>query len=512
MTRNPALDRAASDHARYYQLNYGDPSLNGMGLHRQQPGKPGFTGVEMQDRARAAGYSGWVNENIGLSGSMTASMDWFIATINHRLTLIDPRYTDIGFGAVNDGRARIEVINVGAPSWSNTAQPEWVPWPPPDATGVGLSFSGETPNPFPGAKYPVGYPITLKYHGPGNVVFHQATLTARGQTIPVLAQTGNGWLTQRTYMIAATQPLQRETTYTVTITGSVDGAPFTQSWSFTTSDGADRLGRGQPQQIILPPGVAEADTAIRATWWAGDGNVSGSDGTQTWLWGPDTFATHQEPYTESPGGNRQVYYFDKSRMEITDPGRDRSSQWFVTNGLLVRDLIRGEVQVGDNDFRAAAPAQIPIAGDPLPGNEGAPTYASFRNVSTVAGDNQAPNRVGQPVREVLHRSGDVRTDPAIEGLTTLAHYDEVTGHNVAAILDSWANSQHWDPIYVLGRPISEPYWVRARVKGVEQWVLVQAFERRVLTYTPSNPSAWQVEMGNVGRHYYEWRYGVAPPN
>jgi hypothetical protein len=37
-------------------------------------------------------------------------------------------------------------------------------------------------------------------------------------------------------------------------------------------------------------------------------------------------------------------------------------------------------------------------------------------------------------------------------------------------------------------------------------VLVQVFERRVLTYTPSNPDGWKVEAGNVGQHYYTWRY------
>jgi hypothetical protein len=33
----------------------------------------------------------------------------------------------------------------------------------------------------------------------------------------------------------------------------------------------------------------------------------------------------------------------------------------------------------------------------------------------------------------------------------------------------------------------------------------------VLTYNPTNPPAFQVEMGNVGRHYVEWRYGGAGP-
>jgi hypothetical protein len=32
----------------------------------------------------------------------------------------------------------------------------------------------------------------------------------------------------------------------------------------------------------------------------------------------------------------------------------------------------------------------------------------------------------------------------------------------------------------------------------------------VLTYTPSNPAAFRVEMGNVGQHYFRWRYNAAP--
>ena len=36
-------------------------------------------------------------------------------------------------------------------------------------------------------------------------------------------------------------------------------------------------------------------------------------------------------------------------------------------------------------------------------------------------------------------------------------------------------------------------------------MLVQLFERRVLTYTPSNPTQYQVEFGNIGQHYHAWR-------
>jgi LPXTG-site transpeptidase (sortase) family protein len=63
-----------------------------------------------------------------------------------------------------------------------------------------------------------------------------------------------------------------------------------------------------------------------------------------------------------------------------------------------------------------------------------------------------------------------------------------------------------DWVYALGYPITEPFWVKARVGGQDKDVLIQAFERRVLSYTPSNAAGWQVEMGNVGRHYDDWRY------
>jgi thermitase len=67
----------------------------------------------------------------------------------------------------------------------------------------------------------------------------------------------------------------------------------------------------------------------------------------------------------------------------------------------------------------------------------------------------------------------------------------------------------FDPtFFVTGLPITEAYWARVRVGGQERWVLIQAFERRVLTYTPDNPPGWQVEMGNIGLHYYSWRYGA----
>jgi hypothetical protein len=69
----------------------------------------------------------------------------------------------------------------------------------------------------------------------------------------------------------------------------------------------------------------------------------------------------------------------------------------------------------------------------------------------------------------------------------------------------------FEPWYAAtGLPTTRPYWAKVKVANKVQDVLIQAFERRVLTYTPANDAAFRVEMGNIGRHYYTWRYGQEP--
>ncbi|MGH9174747.1 MAG: N-acetylmuramoyl-L-alanine amidase family protein, partial [Vicinamibacterales bacterium] len=58
---------------------------------------------------------------------------------------------------------------------------------------------------------------------------------------------------------------------------------------------------------------------------------------------------------------------------------------------------------------------------------------------------------------------------------------------------------------------TEAYWANVKLKGVYTDVLIQCFERRCLTWTPDNPAGWLVEAGNIGRHYYDWRYRGQQP-
>ncbi len=64
-------------------------------------------------------------------------------------------------------------------------------------------------------------------------------------------------------------------------------------------------------------------------------------------------------------------------------------------------------------------------------------------------------------------------------------------------------------LQTIGYATSEPFSTTVKVGGAQKAVLVQVFERRVLTYTASNPDAFKVEMGNIGQHYYKWRYCTA---
>lgn len=268
-----------------------------------------------------------------------------------------------------------------------------------------------------------------------------------------------------------------------------------------------------------------ADPAFQKVWDRTDSLVASLQTTRTWYWGPFGFFSTHESYSESPSGQRSVQYFDKSRMEINNPDADPSSQWYVTNGLLVKELVSGRMQVGNNQFVTRQSAQVTVAGDPLADNPNAPTYASFKNLASLNGeqDKRKDVRTGQVVTATINVSGTTGYNTSLDKYDggTLIYYDNTLGHNIPEVFWQFMNASGKvkeggqvvtktviDWIFAMGYPITEPYWARVKINGVAQDVLIQLFERRVLTYTPANSAGWQVEMGNVGQHYFKWRYEV----
>jgi hypothetical protein len=256
--------------------------------------------------------------------------------------------------------------------------------------------------------------------------------------------------------------------------------------------------------------------AFQRLWQRTDYPVQQGRGNHSWIWGPQPFTAEiGEWYLEGPGQSRVIQYFDKGRMEINNPSGNSNDPWFVTSGLLTRDMIDGRVQVGNGDYIAMPPAPIPVAGDPT---AGFPTYADLRPYV------RAPQRfgLGTSVTDRLTPDGKV-TAPEFANIAAARITHVVPGsYGVPQAFWDFLNQSGTiyangrfttatpliDWLYVAGYPIGDAFWVRVPVAGVQRDILVQPFERRLLTYNPANPPRYQVEMGNVGRHYYRWRYEI----
>jgi hypothetical protein len=169
-----------------------------------------------------------------------------------------------------------------------------------------------------------------------------------------------------------------------------------------------------------------------------------------------------ESYQEAPGGERIVQYFDKARFE--DNSYRAQGVWAVTNGLLVTEMVTGAMQMGDGSFIGCSPSTVHVAGDP--GQEHPFTYANMK-------EDFAPYKY--------------EWDPVFSAS---------------------------DKVHQVGLVMSPVYKLEVPVNGTLTEVWVQAGQRQTLTYTASNPAGFQVEFGNAGQHYYEWRYngGCNPPS
>jgi murein DD-endopeptidase MepM/ murein hydrolase activator NlpD len=269
---------------------------------------------------------------------------------------------------------------------------------------------------------------------------------------------------------------------------------------------------------------------FEATWGLTDGAVLRGQ-QQGWLWGPKPFGGPiLEQYTGNQHSGRMVQYFDKGRMERQSDGK---GGFLFTVGKLGWELLTGKVDLGGGQMTDVGPAQIPLVGmievtaaedaaraaAGLPPIKLAPTYADAQ----INAARRTENHNGAPIAWIMRQGGAIEpfSPPAS---TYLVNYDEVTGHHAADVFANWyiqtfQTSPDGDPAHTLeallkgkvegfdpGHPLTDPFWVEVTVDGVDRFILVQVFERWTMTYTPDNPDGWQVELGNVGLHYYEWRY------
>jgi uncharacterized protein YkwD len=242
LAQNAQIDRAAQAHSDYQKLN-------NVVSHDETPGKPGFTGVSLQTRLAAAGYtfsSG--NRAYGevisatTNGTGFAMAEELITAIYHRFAIFEPQFKEIGTGSA--------ITNAGYTYFTSdfTANNGYGPgigrgalihWPYDGQTKVTTNFfsDSEAPDPIAGMNE-VGYPVSVQGDITAVLTVQSFTIQPRGRApldVKLLQHATDPETPDSAAAIIPLAPLQAGTTYDVTFVGTADTVPVTKSWSFTTN-------------------------------------------------------------------------------------------------------------------------------------------------------------------------------------------------------------------------------------------------------------------------------------
>jgi uncharacterized protein YkwD len=247
LTENTTLDTATSNHASYL-------GLNATVTDTETAGNPGFTGVTWADRAVAAGYPQGVTV-VGASAAdnytqttltetqygQELANEWLGGVYHVGIEILPATEIGIGvyqmtyqgypevWGALSLGNFNAAALNNGP-----------LTFPCQGTTGVPYEEISESPTP-PNTSGPWGTPIAVAGNLGDTLVLASGTMT--GPSGPVVnlqlldsANDPNKSLPAYEGVAYPTTPLQPNTTYSVTITGTDNGTAFSRSFTFTTGN------------------------------------------------------------------------------------------------------------------------------------------------------------------------------------------------------------------------------------------------------------------------------------
>lgn len=245
---DPRLTQAAQNHANYNSAN----SILG---HYETAGRPYYTGYAPRDRLIAQGWTTSFVSEVATGGAELAGVRQLWDAPYHRLGMMHPNATTIGWGHSElNGRQS----NVGDIVYNFALRPvEFVRSPAHMQTSIPTSWSGnESPSPLPaGVSGPVGYPIMVVYSAGQSVVMRDATLTAPGGVaLPIYFAPQQF---EYDYQVIIPQrPLAANTTYHVRFDITVAGRWLTNEWDFST--GSTISGGGPTSSVPLDNGLHSA--------------------------------------------------------------------------------------------------------------------------------------------------------------------------------------------------------------------------------------------------------------
>jgi uncharacterized protein YkwD len=258
--QNTLLDQVAQNHAQYMVDNGDQPTDS------EVQGNPGFTGVTYQDRATYVGWptsvgvgggaAGWYNYDYttNTAGTLT-NTQWGQALVNawasgvYHQALIDSPFNVMGFGVSITTSQNLQLALASesyAVDWNNpndiSASAAPLTFPCQGVTGIPYGDNGENPVPPNASSNGFGTPVAVIGRMSDTVILTSATLvnTATGAqiTLNILNASNDPNKLLPNYQASAypTSPLAPNTTYQANLSGTINGTPFTRTFTFTTGN------------------------------------------------------------------------------------------------------------------------------------------------------------------------------------------------------------------------------------------------------------------------------------
>lgn len=236
-----AIAQAAQAHAAFYVQHIASYQSSGLSPHAEDASfGDGFTGANHGQRMKAAGFDGQPGaEVMAFSGSVSGAIAGWLATLYHRIPLISPRSSHMGFGIAANGKARTEVMDFAVRG--ALADDPIVVYPWPGQSGLPRSWNGgESPQPpKPPKGYPSGPMITATLPWAAAFGAGHKLLDPKGTEVPHMWVTAENDATMKSMAgssaaMYAHGPLQAETTYTVVMPLTRNNEPHELRWRFTT--------------------------------------------------------------------------------------------------------------------------------------------------------------------------------------------------------------------------------------------------------------------------------------
>jgi hypothetical protein len=237
-----ALDTSAQAYCSYEANNAGNQTCVAQ-AHTEVTSCTGYTGADVQSREVAAGYPqslAYTEVATTFGNDPTDALPNWIDTVFHRIPLLDPWTTDMGYG----GATGCDAIDIGRGT-STVPTSTITSYPYDGQTGVPPSWNGlEGPEPpAPSGGFPSSYPVSIYAQG---LSVTQHVLTKDGDSTPIThvwldksssqLQSGlQGYFLDTAFLYGA--PFAANTKYHVKVAGTYSGGTLDKEWSFTTGMG-----------------------------------------------------------------------------------------------------------------------------------------------------------------------------------------------------------------------------------------------------------------------------------